>query len=372
MRITTFLNRTIGLVGLWVKGVRFEKPLGEEDEVVVIEIRRRFHLLTCPECGTQVRGRFEEKKRCWRHVGFWGHRTYLEGPIRRLRCPQCRAVRTEEVPWARPGSWFTRAFEDAVGLLAQQLNHTAVAELTGISWATVGSIAERLVDENLHEDRFEDLRRIGVDEISYRKHHKYLTVVVDHDRDRVIWVGEGKSSETLAKFFEELGPERARCLEQASIDMSAGYEKCIRLYAPRPRSSSIAFTWPGSPTTPLRRSAARRPESSNPPSAQRSKEPAGLCSSGANGLMLIKQPPWPASSARTPPCTGRVCSRRASSRSSPPRAARKPNNASRNGSLGPLAPGSNPSFDSGAPYADTSKESSLSSSPDSPTLAWRA
>jgi transposase len=233
MRITTFLNRTIGLVGLWVKGMQFEKPLGKEGEVVVIEIRRRFQLLTCPECGAQVRGRFEEKKRRWRHVGFWGHRTYLEGPIRRLRCPECRAVRTEEVPWARPGSWFTRAFEDAVGLLAQQLNHTAVAELTGISWATVGSIAERLVDENLHEDRFEDLRRIGVDEISYRKHHKYLTVVVDHDRDRVIWVGEGKSSETLAMFFEELGPERTECLEQASIDMSAGYEKCIRLYAPQ-------------------------------------------------------------------------------------------------------------------------------------------
>ena len=63
-------------------------------------------------------------------------------------------------------SWFTRVFEDAVGLMAQQLNHTAVAELTGISWVTVGSIAERVVEENLHEDRFEDLRRIGVDEIS--------------------------------------------------------------------------------------------------------------------------------------------------------------------------------------------------------------
>lgn len=233
MRITTFLNRTIGLPGLWVKGVRMERPRGQEEEILVVEIGRRFHLLTCPECGTQVRSRFEEKKRCWRHLGIWGHRVYLEGPIRRLRCPECRAVRTEEVPWARPGSWFTRVFEDAVGLLAQQLNHTAVAELTGIAWATVGSIAERLVEENLQEDRFEDLRRIGVDEISYRKHHKYLTVVMDHDRDRVIWVGVGKSSETLAEFFEELGPERVRRLELASIDMSAGYEKAIRQHAPQ-------------------------------------------------------------------------------------------------------------------------------------------
>lgn len=233
MRITTFLNRTIGLPGLWVKGVRIEEAPGEEAPIVVIEIQRRFQLLTCPECGTRVRGRFEEKKRWWRHVGIWGHRTYLEGPIRRLRCPECEAVRTEEVPWARAGSHFTRVFEDAVGLLAQQLNHTAVAELTGISWATVGRIAERLVDEKLHEDRFEGLRRIGVDEISYRKHHKYLTVVMNHDRNRVIWVGVGKSGDTLGEFFEELGPERARQLEIVSIDMSAGYEKAIREHAPQ-------------------------------------------------------------------------------------------------------------------------------------------
>lgn len=233
MRLTTFLNRTIGLPGLWVKGLRMEEVSGREAPALVIEIDRRFQLLTCPECGTRVRGRFEEKTRLWRHLGLWGHRTYLKGPIRRLRCPECRAVRTEEVPWARPGSHFTRVFEDAVGLLAQQLNQTAVAELTGIAWVTVGRIAERLVAEKLHEDRFEDLRRIGVDEISYRRHHKYLTVVVDHDRDRVIWVGVGKNSETLGKFFKALGPERSQRLELVSIDMSAAYEKAIREHAPQ-------------------------------------------------------------------------------------------------------------------------------------------
>lgn len=184
MRLTTFLNRTIGLPGLWVKGLRMEEVSGREAPALVIEIDRRFQLLTCPECGTQVRGRFEEKTRLWRHLGLWGHRTYLKGPIRRLRCPECRAVWTEEVPCARLGSHFTRVFENAVGLLAQQLNQTAVAELTGIAWVTVGRIAERLVAEKLHEDRLEDLRRIGVNEISYRRHHKYLTVVVDHDRDQ--------------------------------------------------------------------------------------------------------------------------------------------------------------------------------------------
>ena len=221
MRVTTLLNKVLNLPGLWVKGVRFE---GQE---LIIEVHRRFRLLTCRACGTKVRPRFSEKTRRWRHLGIWGLRTWIEGPIRRLRCPTCRSVQTEAVPWARHGSAFTRHLEDAVGFLAQKLDHTAVSRLFGVSWAAVGSIAERLVAEQLHEDRFEDLRAIGVDEFSFRRHHRYITIVIDHDRARVIWAGEGKSSETLAAFFDELGPERRASIELVSIDMAGAFIKAV-------------------------------------------------------------------------------------------------------------------------------------------------
>lgn len=227
VRVTTLVNRMIGLPGVWVKGCRYE------GKNLIVEVRRKFRLLTCPECGHQVTGRFEERERRWRHCAVLGQPTYIEGPIRRLRCPVCVAVQTERVPWARPGSVFTRAFEDAVGYMAQLLNRTAVAELTGIAWVTVGSIASRLVAEQLNASRFEGLRRIGVDEISYRKQRKFLTVVVDHDRERVIWVGEGKSSETLGAFFRELGEERSRQLQQISVDMSAAFIHAIKVAAPQ-------------------------------------------------------------------------------------------------------------------------------------------
>jgi len=227
VRVTTLLNKLLRLPGLWVQGVYFDG-----DDNLVIEVDRRFQLLTCPVCGTQVKGRFEEKLRRWRHLAIWGVTTWIEGPIRRLRCPTCRKVRTEAVPWARPRSTFTRPFEDVVGFLAQQLNHTAVATLTGISWVTVGSIARRLVDELLHDDRFDNLRRIGVDEISYRRHHNYLTVVIDHDRQRVVWAAEGKSADVLAQFFELVGPDRCASIELVSIDMSAAYEKATRQAVP--------------------------------------------------------------------------------------------------------------------------------------------
>jgi len=145
---------------------------------------------------------------------------------------------TESVPWARHDSSFTRPFENAVGLLAQKTDHTAVSQLFGIAWKTVGSIATRLVDELLDPDRFKSVRRLGVDEISFRKRHRYLTIVTDHDTGDVIWAGEGKCSNTLKGFFRSL-PEAVRdAIEIVTMDMSQAYQKAVREMLPK---AEIAF-----------------------------------------------------------------------------------------------------------------------------------
>ena len=221
MRVTTRLNFLLNLQGLRVKGVRFE------DGNMIISVHRTFRLLTCPRCGRRKRGRESKKVRRWRHMAIWGNEVWLEGEIRRLKCKKCSAVVTKAVPWARQDSDFTVPFEDAVALLVQQTNKTAVMKLTGISWVTVGKIAERVVAEKLDPERLEDLRRIGVDEISFRKRHRYLTVVTDHDRRRVIWVAEGKSSEVLKSFFELIGREACERIEIVTMDMSAAYRKAV-------------------------------------------------------------------------------------------------------------------------------------------------
>jgi transposase len=226
LRATTLLNKLVRLPGLSILGLSFGAG------TMVVTFRRKFRVLTCPECGTQVRGRLSTKTRRWRHLALGGVTVYLEGPIRRMRCPSCKSVRTERVPWARPGSAFTRPFEDVVGYLAQRLSHKAVVELTGVDWQTVGRIARRLVGEKLETRRFDNLRRIGVDEIAYRRNHKYLTVVVNHDTSAVVWVAEGKSSETLGAFFEEVGTERLKTLEVVSIDLSAAFQKALRESVP--------------------------------------------------------------------------------------------------------------------------------------------
>lgn len=69
-------------------------------------------------------------------------------------------------------------------------------------------------------DRLDDLEHIGVDELSYRKHHEYITVVVNHATGRVVWAAPGKSAATLRSFFDALGPERVKKLKTVTMDMS--------------------------------------------------------------------------------------------------------------------------------------------------------
>jgi transposase len=117
--------------------------------------------------------------------------------------------------------------------LAQQNDKTTVTKLLRIGWVTVGKIIQRVVAAQRGDvDRLDNLRLIGIDEISYRRHHEYITVVVDHERGVVVWAAKGKSADTLKPFFEALGPQRLAKLESVTIDMSAAYIKAVTEAAP--------------------------------------------------------------------------------------------------------------------------------------------
>jgi len=137
------------------------------------------------------------------------------------------------VPWARHGSRFTREFEQQVAWLASQCSKSAVCELMRVSWYTVGRVIERVVAdmETAQGDRLEGLRRIGIDELSYRTGQRYITVVVDHETGRLVWAAAGRDKQTVASFFDLLGEERCALLELVSSDLGewitrAVAEKC--------------------------------------------------------------------------------------------------------------------------------------------------
>jgi transposase len=226
MRVSTAFNKLLRLQGASVIGVTF----GAEGVLVAVRLRRRRS--RCSGCGRRA-PIHDRSTRRWRHLDLGAQRCHLEAEIRRVRCAEC-GVKVEEVPFARPRARHTRDLEDLTAFLAQQANKTTIAKLLRIDWATVGRIVERVVADHLDAERLRGLVMIGVDDVSWRRRHRYLTCVADHIGGGVVWVREGRSAATLGEFFEELGEEKVT-IQAVSIDMSAGYEKAIREAVPQPR-----------------------------------------------------------------------------------------------------------------------------------------
>ena len=226
MRATTLLSRLFSINSTRVRGFEFA------DDGLVCDVEPTTRVAVCGGCMKPCRKVHDRRPpREWRHLDLAGVRTALRYAPRRVECDAC-GVTTELVPWATPRSWFTEIFEQMTAYLAQQCNRTAVAEVMRLSWNTVGPIIERVVARVLPGDRLDGLTHIGIDELSYRKHHKYVTIVIDHLTGRVVWAREGKSADTLIEFFVELGIERANKLEVVSIDMSPAYIDAVRTMAP--------------------------------------------------------------------------------------------------------------------------------------------
>jgi transposase len=123
------------------------------------------------------------------------------------------------VPWARHGSRFLRTFEDQVAWLATQCSQKACSQQMRLDWETVGRIITRVVEEaSRSHDRLDDLERIGIDEISWRRGQRYLTLVVDHVTGRLVWAAEGRSKKVVERFFEHLGPQRCAEVTHVSSD----------------------------------------------------------------------------------------------------------------------------------------------------------
>lgn len=228
MRVTTAFNRILRIPGANVAEIELES------DRIVVRLRRRFRLLRCP-CGQIGRGRYDASRRRWRHLDLAGCRLFFEAEIRRLWCPACRRVRTEEVPWARGGARHTRDFEDLVAWCAQRMDKTAVSRLLRTTWSAVDAIVSRVVADQIDQQRLEGLVRIGVDEVSWRRRHRYLTLVVDHDTGNVVWGAEGKDAATLARFFGELGPDRSAALKAVSLDLGGAFRSATQAHAPQAR-----------------------------------------------------------------------------------------------------------------------------------------
>jgi transposase len=228
VRAATLLNRVFCLPKTTVRGV-------EIGDVVTVWVRPQQRVMSCPYCDFCTRCRYDTREvdSSWRHLDLGGRVCVLKLRRRRLRCPE-HGVLAESVPFARPGSGFTRDFEELAVWLATKCDKKTVAAFCRVTWRTVGAMCSRIVTEKLDPDRLAGLVDIGVDEISWRKHHKYLTLVSDHDTGKIVWGAPGKKAATLDTFFTGALPEGgAKKIEAVSMDLGPAFAKSVRAHAPQ-------------------------------------------------------------------------------------------------------------------------------------------
>ena len=213
-----------------IEGIEFD----EEVDAVVARVRsRRLNKRRCGRCGRRAPGYDQgEGRRRWRALDLGEVRSFLEADAPRVNCAE-HGPTVVQVPWARHGAGHTRAFDNTVAWLAVHTSKTAVVELLRIAWATVGAIVARVVDEaRAAVDPFDGLRRVGIDEISYKRGHRYLTIVVDHDSGRLVWAAKGHDKKTLAGFFDLLGEQRCAEIRFVSCDAQQWIGDIVRLRCP--------------------------------------------------------------------------------------------------------------------------------------------
>jgi len=205
VRVTTAFSRLLRLgKGVLVKKVGFKR------DTVVVEVALRRRRLVCPECGYSTRARKDTRPEnsVWRHLDLGVWRIEVHCRRRRLVCP-VHGARTEAVPFARPHSEFTRDFECLAAWLATRTDKTTITQMLRIDWRTVGRIINRVCDDELDPDRLDDLFEIGIDEVSWKRQHNYLTLVADHQRRCVAWGCKGRGENAADRFFIELDPDPA-------------------------------------------------------------------------------------------------------------------------------------------------------------------
>lgn len=216
MRDASLWRAVLGVEKTVVEGVEFDAV----NRSVVVAVRPTSRTRSrCGVCRRRCPGYDAgQGRRRWRSLDVGTRLLFLEGDAPRVWCRE-HGVVVAHVPWAKHGAGHTHAFDDQVAWLSVRSSKTTVCALMRIAWRTVGTIITRVSAEMMAGvDQLAGLRRIGIDEISYKRGHKYLTIVVDHDTGRLVWAAPGRDRATLQGFFDQLGDERAAQITHVSAD----------------------------------------------------------------------------------------------------------------------------------------------------------
>jgi transposase len=225
VRSASVWQRVLGLVHTVIEEIDFD----EDREVLEVRVRpRKGARRRCGRCAR--RGPWYDRgdgERRWRGLDLGTLQVHLVADGDRVNCP-VHGPTVVQFPWARHGARHSRDFEDTVAWLAVHTSKSAVVQFLRMGWRAVGTVIGRVsAEREATVDRFANLRRIGIDEISYKRGFKYLTAVVDHDSGRLVWAGVGRTDATLHGFFDLLGDEGCAQITHVSADSADWIERVV-------------------------------------------------------------------------------------------------------------------------------------------------
>jgi len=220
----------LGIGSPWeVKTVELKLP----EKKVEIELAWQWGAAAkCPECGRECSIHDCAPERTWRHLDTMQFTTLIRARTPRSDCPE-HGVKTMSVPWAAPQGRFTLLFERfAVEVLLASATVSQACELLGLSWDTAQQIMSRAVGRGLERRQLEGLKRLGMDEKSFKRGHSYITLLTDLDQSRVLDVAEERTTEAADRLWETLSPEQKQAVEAVAVDMWEPFIQTIQQQVP--------------------------------------------------------------------------------------------------------------------------------------------
>ncbi len=222
-------RRILGIEAPW-QVERVELQL-QQGEVHVYLAHQNNPEWACAECGALGPLYDHQPEREWRHLDTCQYRTILHAAPPRTQCSE-HGVRVVKLPWAEPGSRFTELFEALAIEWLKHASQKAVAEQLQLSWDEVHGIMERAVKRGLARRQAEELPQLGVDEKAFRKGHKYVTLVNDLKRNRVLYVAEDREQSSLDGFWSTITAEQRASIKAVALDMWDPYLASLRGHLP--------------------------------------------------------------------------------------------------------------------------------------------
>ena len=231
MKDNELFQMALGIIPPWlVERYNFDPVKKQLD--IFIDFTRGGEF-TCPVCGRKGCKAYDTIDKTWRHLSFFEHVTYLHARVPRIQCDKC-GVQLVCVPWARKGSGFTLLFEAFIMMLARDMPVNAMARLVKEHDTRLWRILDHYVDAARSREDYSKVSRFGVDETARTRGHNYISIFVDMDDPKTMFVTPGKGSSTLEAFKKDFTAHNGQpeCVRDVCCDMSpafiAGIEKSFK------------------------------------------------------------------------------------------------------------------------------------------------